>query len=353
MNDTQHIRDCIRRMAIGPKASKDLTREECSRAMGTILSGGTSDVTASVFLMGLRLKRETLDENLGVLDALRGASLQWTSSCEEIVDIADPYDGFHKKSHWTLYRAALLGAMGVPVVVHGGTQIPPKYGTTARDLIAFHGKLGMGAVSLAGTKACLDACGWTYADLRTFCPGLESLRHIRHEMVKRTCLATVEKLILPIRGTEKTGVVTGYVHSGYEGVLQDILRASGVAWARVVRGPEGHTSFHGFRETRVVGYPAHMKPSEVWQIARREGAEQGRAFVSVEESAKRGLAALAPGAVTEERTQIVEEAAAIMGWSGRVDSELEGIECANRALDSGEALKHFERGISLLCRGEA
>ena len=64
------MRQYIQRIATGPELSKDLSREEAKEAAQHILSGAADPVQAAIFLIALRMKRETMDENRGVLDAL-------------------------------------------------------------------------------------------------------------------------------------------------------------------------------------------------------------------------------------------------------------------------------------------
>ena len=87
------MRSIIKRIATGPELSKDISREEARAGMRFILDGEVDPVQAGIFLIALRMKRETDDENRGVLDAIREATHTVTAPVDEVVDIADPYDG--------------------------------------------------------------------------------------------------------------------------------------------------------------------------------------------------------------------------------------------------------------------
>ena len=62
------MRSIIQRIATGPEFSKDIPRDEARRGMRLVLDGAVDPARAAVFLIALRMKRETDDENLGILD---------------------------------------------------------------------------------------------------------------------------------------------------------------------------------------------------------------------------------------------------------------------------------------------
>ena len=72
--DAALMRSIIQRVATGPELSKSISRDEARAGMGLVLDGRVDPVQAGIFLIALRMKRETDDENLGVLDAIRGAT---------------------------------------------------------------------------------------------------------------------------------------------------------------------------------------------------------------------------------------------------------------------------------------
>ena len=61
-------------------------------------------------------------------------------------------------------------------------------------------------------------------------------------MVKRTVLTTIEVLVGPIRGKDKTHLLTGYVHAAYPPVYSDLAKVSGFDSAVLVKGVEGGVS---------------------------------------------------------------------------------------------------------------
>ena len=85
---SQAMRSMIQRVATGPELSKDLSEAEAELGMRLILEGTAAPVEAAIFLIALRMKRETAQENRGVLSAVRGATHRGLADVDELIDIA-------------------------------------------------------------------------------------------------------------------------------------------------------------------------------------------------------------------------------------------------------------------------
>ena len=62
MNTQNLIHSIIQRIATGPELSKNIEMEEAEVAMSAILNGEIDEVQTAIFLIALRMKRETMDE---------------------------------------------------------------------------------------------------------------------------------------------------------------------------------------------------------------------------------------------------------------------------------------------------
>lgn len=336
-------------MAVGPKASKNLSREEVSRAMSDILEGHVEPVMAAVFLIGLRLKRETQEENEGVLEGIGVHADTWEAPLPRVLDMADPYDGFKRMPHWSLFRGAIVGAMGLPVVLHGSTQIPPKNGMTTLDLIRHGASSPKLRVSREATQHSLLEWGWTFCDLEAFCPPLERMRALRDQMVKRTCIATVEKLLLPVRGQESTACISGYVHPGYGETVARLLSSSGVSSGWVFCGPEGHPSLHGGKTSSMMGFRESLSSMESLEIPGTGFTWPKDREVNPRNIFEAGLGALGPGKEYEGlRSHLILEAGVHMHLADGTHALEEATEQARTVIEDGSALRGLQRGLSML-----
>jgi anthranilate phosphoribosyltransferase len=233
------MRSIIQRVATGPELSKDISLEEARAGMGAILRGEADPVQAGIFLIAIRMKRETDDELRGILDAVRDATTPVLADVDEVVDIADPYDGYNRCLPAAPFLAPVLAECGVPALTQGASAVGPKFGVTHRQVLEAAGApVGLSTAQAAARLADPDL-GWTYLDQSAFCPALNGLVDLRTRVVKRQALTTVEVAARPIRGRKHTHLVTGFVHKPYPRIYALLARHAGFDSALLVRGVEG------------------------------------------------------------------------------------------------------------------
>jgi len=229
----------IQRIATGPELSKAISLEEASQGASAILHGEIDEVQAAIFFIALRMKRETDDENKGILDAILKNSESRVAEVDEVVSLADPYDGINRNLPIAPFIPAVLAACGLATVSHGLDAVGPKFGVTHRHVLQAAGIDVDLDLERAAARLSDEATGWAYVDQRTFCPGLHDLTGLRRRMVKRQALTTVEVLAKPITGRKQTHLVTGYVHKPYPAKYAALARFAGFEGSLLVRGTEG------------------------------------------------------------------------------------------------------------------
>jgi len=229
----------IQRIATGPELSKDISMQEAKLGMQAILEDAIDPVQAGIFLIALRMKRETNDEFKGILDAILDATQRVTADVDEVVDIADPYDGYNRCLPAAPFLAPLLAELGVPAICQGLEAVGPKYGVTARHVIRAAGVNVDLTPAAAAARLSDPAIGWSYVDQAQFCPALHDLISLRTKIIKRQAVTTIETQSKPIVGRKKTHLVTGYVHKPYPPIYAMLARHAGFDSALIIRGVEG------------------------------------------------------------------------------------------------------------------
>ena len=137
------MRSVLQRIATGPEYSKDLPQEEARAALNLILNGQADPVQAGIFFIALRMKRETLEENTGVLEALHDHTVPEVADVVQVVDVAEPYDGFVRGAADGGIPAGrtecLRGAVDLPWRRDGRTEI---WGDAATNPACLRGGCG-------------------------------------------------------------------------------------------------------------------------------------------------------------------------------------------------------------------
>jgi anthranilate phosphoribosyltransferase len=363
------MRSFIQRVATGPELSKDISYEEARAAMTYILDGEVDPVQAGVFLIALRMKRESEEENKGILQAILDATDSATATVEEVVLIADPYDGATRGLPVSPFLPAVLAACGVPAVCHGVEKVGPKYGVTARQVLQAAGVDVQLSPQQAAGAVNDPTSGWGYVDQQAFCPKLHNLITLRSLIVKRPVITTVEVLATPVRGATKTHLMTGYVHKPYPPIYAMLARHAGFASAMIVRGVEGGVIpslqqpsklcyFHGDGElqsmsidpasigisqaSRAVPIPEHLSQAT-------DSADELSASVDTQAlaqaAAEAGAAALA-GEHGVAYDSLVYGAALCLYHLKRQASLQAAADVARRVIESGEPLARFQRNLA-------
>lgn len=239
-SDPKHLmRSIIQRIATGPDLSKDISRVEAHLGTKSVIDNLIDPVQVGIYFIALRMKRETMDENRGALDAVLETTRRVIADVDEVVDIGDPYDGYTRCLPAAPFLGPLLAELGVHVVSHGLDKVGPKFGVTARHVLEAAGVPVDLAPAEAAARLADPTVGWTYVDQAKSNPGMHNLIPLRTQMIKRQVLTTVEVLSKPIAGRQKTHFVTGYVHKPYPPVYADLAREAGFDTACIVRGVEG------------------------------------------------------------------------------------------------------------------
>ncbi len=357
----QAIAVAIQKVATGPEYSKDLSEEEAFEAARYILSGQVDPVRAGVLLIALRMKRETNEEYTGFLKAIREATDEAVADVPEVLDLCDPYDGFLRGVPVSPFLPAVMAACGVPTISHGLEATGPKFGVTHHQVLKAAGKQVLRSSHEAAAQLAKPGVGWSYVDQSRFCPDLYALLDLRRRIIKRPIITTIETLVGPVRGQEKTHMMAGYVHKAYPPIYAHLARVAGFDSAAIVRGVEGgmtaslkqEARFFYYRE-RGEDHMLELDPVElgIHQDTRavpipRELINEQEERVDVADlctvAVDTGMAAL-QGAQGAARDSLAYAGAVALFNLGKVPDLKAGADLVRAKLDSGEALERFTRG---------
>lgn len=346
------MRSIIERIATGPEMSKNISRSDAREGMAAVLDRQVGDVQAALFLIALRMKRETDDENRGVFEALASSTVSEAVAVDELLTISDPFNGFNRGLPMSPFLPAVLAACGVPCLSTGVETVAPKFGLTHHHVLSAAARAVDLPAGRAAAQVAAPDIGWAYLDQSVTAPKLFRLGDLRRQIVKRQLLSTCEVLLRPLTARRRNVACIGYVHANYPRVYAMLAQLAGYDTAIIVKGVEGGI------------IPSLQAGSKLYRAAGGEPAESvsvnpaaagirdapARAITmpfddlrrNAERTVELGLAALGgePGAA---RDSLVYGAAIAQFGADMADSLESGARTARRALDSGEARERFEK----------
>ncbi|ASJ71521.1 anthranilate phosphoribosyltransferase [Granulosicoccus antarcticus] len=364
MTDDEFMRDVLQRIATGPTLSKDISAEHAQRAMRIILEGKADEVQAGIFLIALRMKRETDDELVGILDAINAGITPLRVEVDDLLTIVDPYDGYLRGVPVAPFLPAALAACGLRVLTHGLDSMGPKFGASHEAVLRAAGhKVGVSRET-AAVQLEDDNCGWAYLSQLQLAPELAALTSLRTRIVKRPCLTTIEVAVNSLVPRVSSHLVTGFVHKPYPPIYAMLAAKAGFAGSIMIRGVEGGVVpslaqpsryFHsddGVNLTQVdleptalgiasaeraVPLPAHLLDDSIRSV-KAPGNQFAKELADC--AAKAGLAALS-GQAGPARDSLVYTGAVILQARGLADSLPEAAGLLREVLDNGEAERRF------------
>ena len=333
----------LQKIAAGPKLSKDLTEEEAEDALSLILDGEVSEVRMGVFLIAARMKVETVPENIGYWRALQKKITPRKIALNNLLQIADPFDGFQRIPYFGFYAIPVLAELGLPTYGHSALPLPPKFGITFEDLLVNHyqfPKSGNDRIKQ------IEKLKFGYLSTADTHPALENLRSIRTEIVKRPMLATLEKILMPLQAESKNYLATTYFHRGYEVSLTEIGKLSEFDRVIVGNGMEGTTLFGVHKEAKIFiqngdseAQPRTLKFSEMYQEETAKQITESHEALKEIQSKRETLAEMGESALKNGKgpaaIQIASQAACLGNLSGIFKTPQEGFDDALKVLQSG------------------
>lgn len=317
-----------------------LTRQEASDAFEILMSGEASMAQVGGFLMGLRVRGETVDEIAGAVSIMR-QKMVVVDAPEDAIDIVGTGgDGTNTYNISTLAAIIVAGA-GVPVAKHGNRALSSKSGT-ADALSQLGVKLDIDPATIS---RCIREAGIGFMFAQIHHPAMRHVGSARVELGARTIFNIVGPLSSPARVKKQ---LFGVYSPEWLVPGAEALRDLGLTSAWVVHGS-------GLDEITTTGpsLVAALKDGEITTFELNPG-DFGVETVTLD--AIRGgdgtvnaaaLRDVLGGAKTPYRDVALCNAAASLIVAGKAKDVTEGMHLASQSLDSGSAARALEKLITI------
>jgi len=222
------IKDAIAKLA--DRAS--LTEQEAESVMLEIMDGAATPAQIAAYLMGLRLKGETVEEIAGSVRAMRAKAVRIAVGDPLVVDTCGTGgDGAHTFNISTTTAFVVAGA-GLTVAKHGNRSVSSKSGS-ADVLSALGVEIDLSTERVAD---CIDEVGIAFLFAPLYHGAMKNCAGPRQEMGIRTMLNLLGPLTNPAGATIQ---VLGVYESQLTSLLGNVLMHLGSQHCFVVHGMDG------------------------------------------------------------------------------------------------------------------
>jgi anthranilate phosphoribosyltransferase len=222
------IKDAIAKLA----DRTSLTEQEAESVMLEMMDGATTQAQIAAYLMGLRLKGETVEEITGSVRAMRAKALRIAIADPLVVDTCGTGgDGAHTFNISTTAAFVVAGA-GLTVAKHGNRSVSSKSGS-ADVLSALGVKIDLPNERVAD---CINEVGIGFLFAPLYHGAMKHCAGPRQEMGIRTMLNLLGPLTNPAGATIQ---VLGVFERRLTSLLGNVLMQLGSQHCFVVHGLDG------------------------------------------------------------------------------------------------------------------
>jgi anthranilate phosphoribosyltransferase len=322
-------------------ARQDLTGEEMRSVMTSIMSGEATPSQIGAFLMGLRVKGETVGEIAAAVSILREKMVPVTAP-EDVIDIVGTGGDGAETLNISTATALVVAAAGVPVAKHGNRALSSKSG--ASDVLQALGvKIDLTPEQIS---RCIAEAGIGFMFAPAHHPAMKHVGPSRAELGTRTMFnllgpqsnpAGARRYMLGVYGKNwvepvaaallANRAVSAWVVHGDGGL--DELSTTGPSFVASIKGGN-LTSFE------VAPEDAGLKRASMAELKGADPAYNAGRLRTVLE-----------GARDPYRDVVLLNAAAAFIVAGRADTLKLGADLAAREIDSGRAKATLEKLISV------
>ncbi|QCF27268.1 anthranilate phosphoribosyltransferase [Hydrocarboniclastica marina] len=319
----------------------DLSTDEMKSVMGQIMRGQATEAQIGAFLMGLRMKSETIDEIVGAVQVMRELATPVHVETANLVDICGTGGDGSNLFNVSTAAAFVIAAAGGHVAKHGNRAVSSKSGSS--DLLDRAGiRLDLTPENVAH---CIEDIGVGFM----FAPAHHTAMKYTVGPRKELGMRTLFNILGPM--TNPAGVrhqLIGVFSKKLCRPMAEVLRRLGSEHILVVHSADGLDEISLASRTHV----AELKNGEIneYDILPEDFGIQSQSLVGLSvESAEESLALVRAAlgrnheALAEKaRDLVILNAGAAIYAADLASSLREGVERAGDAIGSGLALAKLQ-----------
>ncbi len=320
---------------------ENLTLKDMGQAMDAIMEGKASGAQIGAFLMGLRVKGETVEEIAAAVALLRQKMVP-VDAPENAMDIVGTGGDGAGTYNISTASAIVVASAGIPVAKHGNKALSSRSGSS-EALQALGVKLDL---SPQGVSACIRKAGIGFMFAPNHHPAMRHVGPARAEMGVRTMFnllgpqsnpAGVRRYLLGVFSREwvepvarallENGAVSAWVVHGSDGL--DEVTTTGTTFVSAIQDGQ-------VRSFEISPGDAGLPVSRAQDLKGGDPTHNARAIVELLEGARNAY-----------RDIVLMNAGAALLVGGAVDTLEAGVARAASLIDGGEARATLARLVEI------
>jgi anthranilate phosphoribosyltransferase len=333
-----NIKEALNRVV----AQLDLSTEEMQDVMREIMTGQCTDAQIGAFLMGLRMKSESIDEIVGAVSVMRElASKVELPSLNHVVDVVGTGGDGANIFNVSTAAAFVVAAAGGKVAKHGNRAVSGKSGSA--DLLEAAGVyLELTPVQVA---RCIDSVGVGFMFAQMHHKAMKHAALPRREMGLRTIFNMLGPLTNPAGVRHQ---VVGVFNQALCRPLAEVLKRLGSEHVLVVHSRDGLDEFSLAAATHVV----ELKGGEIseYEVSPEDFGLHSQTLMGLDVDGPQASLELIRDALGRRKTEngrkagdmIALNAGAALYAADLATSLREGVQLAHDALHTGLAREKME-----------
>ena len=333
----------LKKIGSGEFTGKSLTREESAEATRLILREEASPAQIGAFMIAHRIRRPEPQELAGMIDAYieLGPKIYSPKTHRVPIFFGIPFDGRTKTAPLYPLTILLLLTQKQPIILHGGSRMPVKYGVTHNELFQALG-INLTGLSIEELQIFFNQNDLALIHQPDHFPLAENLIPYRDQIGKRPPLASMELIWTCHQGNHLH--ISGYVHSPTEERHWKTLELMGEQNIITIKGLEGGIDLSINRSATIGQYKNQHGSRTVFHPRDFECSGKDIEWNGIDEWQRFALQALnGEGPLTNALTW---NAGIYLFYAGLSSDVQDGIDKAKQVIQSGLALKQLERLIN-------
>ncbi len=209
----------------------DLKENEANEAMQAIMNGELTNAQIAGFLMGLKMKGETVDEIAGFVRAMRQKATKIRAP-EGVIDTCGTGGDGSGSFNISTAAAIVAAAAGVPVAKHGNRSVSSKCGSA--DVLQ---ELGVKIdLTPQQSEQCLDQVGIAFLFAPVYHSSMKHVAAPRKEMSVRTVFNILGPMSNPAQAKRQ---IIGAFNFETAQKMSHVLKKTGSEHVMVVHSKDG------------------------------------------------------------------------------------------------------------------